>query len=153
MGRAGAALAALLLITAGCASVPEAAPERDAEAKRFETSPGAATLYVFRNDSSGTQSSEDSVLYIDDRLIGGTVPGTYFRVDLTAGEHELHGFGYDQGSFRLRASQGQAHFVALNVIGGTSRFAPVAPEAGKREIVRCCVMLENWRPGQRPLLR
>ena len=27
------------------------------------------------------------------------------------------------------------------------------PDTGKREILRCCSLLENWAPGQRPLLR
>jgi hypothetical protein len=154
MGRAGASLAAsLLIVLAGCASVPEATPERDAEAKQFEANPGAATLYVFRNDSRATPTTEDSVLYVNDRLIGATLPGTYFRVDLLAGEHDLHGYGYDQGSLRVRAGLGEVHFVALNVIGGTSRYTRVAPEAGRREIARCCVLMENWQEGQRPLLR
>jgi len=26
-------------------------------------------------------------------------------------------------------------------------------ETGKREILRCCEMMENYAPGQRPLLR
>ena len=151
--RVAAATACLIFALGGCASVPEAAPARDAEAKQFETRPGAAALYVFRNDFPSTATVEDSVLYVDNRLIGATLPGTFFRIDLLPGTHELHGYGYDRGSLKIRARDGEAHFVALNVIGGVSHFGPVAPEAGKREIARCCVLMENWQPGQRPLLR
>ena len=151
--RRGALALCLLAALAGCASTPEAAPERDAEAKRFETRAGAASVYVFRNDFPGTARLEDSVLYVDDRLIGGTLPGTFFRVDVLPGVRELHGYGYDAGSLRIRARDGEAHFVALNVVGGTSRFVPVEPGKARREIERCCVLLENWAPGQWPLLR
>ena len=147
------AAACLLIALSGCASVPEATPERDAEAKQFETRPGAGTLYVFRNDSSGNAWQDDSVLYIDDRLIGATLPGTFFRIDLQPGRHELSGYGHDRGSLRIRLADGEARFVALNVIGGTSHFVPMAAPAGKREIARCCVLMESWQPGQRPLLR
>ena len=150
----GAAAAVWLIIAlVGCASVPEATPQRSAEAKRFETRPGAATLYVYRNDSAGNAWQEDSVLYVGDRLIGATLPGTFFRIDLLPGVHELHGYGYDQGSLRIRARDGEARFVALNVVGGVSHFRTVAPDAGKREVGRCCVLMESWQPGQRPLLR
>jgi hypothetical protein len=149
----GALALCLLAALGGCASVPEAAPERDAEAKRFETRAGAAAVYIFRNDFPGTAELEDSVLYVDGRLIGATLPGTFFRVDVMPGVRELHGYGYDAGSLRIRAREGEAHFVALNVVGGTSRFAPVVPAVAQREIERCCMLMENWQPGQRPLLR
>jgi hypothetical protein len=148
-----AAALCLLAALGGCASVPEATPGRDAEAKRFETRSGAAALYVFRNDFPSTASLADSVLYVDGRLIGATLPGTFFRIDVLPGVRELHGYGYDAGKLRLRAREGEAHFVALNVVDGTSLFVPVPPERARREIERCCVLMENWTPGQRPLLR
>jgi hypothetical protein len=151
--RAAAATASLIVALGGCASVPEATPERDAVAKQFEIRPGGAALYVFRNDFPGAMAQEDSVLYVDDRLIGATLPGTFFRIDLAPGTHELHGYGYDRGNLRVRARDGEARFVALNVIGGVSHFRAVPPDAGKREIARCCALMENWQPGQRPLLR
>jgi hypothetical protein len=151
--RGAAATAWLIIALGGCASVPEATQERDAEARQFETRPGAAALYVFRNDFPGAVALEDSVLYVDDRLIGATLAGTFFRIDLPPGTHELHGYGYDRGSLKVRARDGEAQFVALNVIGGVSHFRAVSPDAGKREIARCCALMENWRPGQRPLLR
>ena len=139
---------------AGCVSVPQASPQRDAAAREFNTHPGSATVYVFRNDSMGDPSADDdSALYIDDRLIGGTLPGTFFRIDVRPGDHVLHGVGYDQGRLAISTRSGEAYFVALNVVSGTSLFSQVTPEAGKREIGRCCALLENWAPGQRPLLR
>jgi hypothetical protein len=43
--------------------------------------------------------------------------------------------------------------TALYVNVGTSRFRRHDPETGKREVLRCCALMENWTPGQRPLLR
>ena len=141
-----------VLLLAGCASVPQASRESDAEAQDYLTHPNAATLYVYRNDLSGPVRNE-SVLYVDGRIIGATLPGAYFRIDTRPGDRVLHGYGYDQGMLKVSARSGEITFVSLNVTGGTSRFELVGPEAGKREIARCCVLLENWAPGQRPLLR
>lgn len=144
--------ASAVLALAGCASVPHAALERDAEAKQFLAQPSAATLYVYRPDFVAPRGDE-SVLYVDNRLIGATLPGSYFRIDLRAGPHVLHGYAYDQGSLKVEPRYGEIVFVALNVLGGTSLFEVVAPEDARRAIARCCVLLENWTPGQRPLLR
>jgi hypothetical protein len=145
-----AAFAAAML--AGCVSVPQASPARDAEARQFGAHPNAATVYVYRNDFT-SPLFEDSTLFIDGRLIGGTLPGTFFRVDVRAGEHVLHGHGYDQGSLKLTTRSGESYFVALNVSNNTSHFRAVDPDSAKREIERCCVLMESWAPGQRPLLR
>jgi len=146
-----AAVAAVLAL-AGCASVPHAAPDRDAEAKQFLTQANAATVYVYRPDFVARRGDE-SVLYVDARLIGATLPGTFFRIDLRAGPHELHGYGYDQGRLKVEPRYGEIAFVSLTVTGGNSLFEAVTPEQGKRAIARCCVLLESWTPGQRPLLR
>ncbi len=142
----------IALALAGCASVPQASRERDAEAKQYLTHPNAATLYVYRNDPTGVLR-EESVLYLDGRIIGATLPGGYFRIDTLPGDRVLHGYGYDQGWLKFSVRSEEITFVSLNVMGGISRFQRVSPEAGKRELARCCVLMENWAPGQRPLLR
>ena len=147
-------LAVLILALAGCASTPQATPERDAEAKQFIARPDAATIYVYRDDfASAEPATDDTVLYADGRLIGATLPKTFFRFDVRAGEHLLHGFGYDQGNLKVDTRSGEIYFVSLQTTGGTSRFTLVKPETGKRDILRCCALLENWAPDQRPLLR
>ncbi|MBI1966179.1 MAG: DUF2846 domain-containing protein [Betaproteobacteria bacterium] len=142
----------LAIALAGCASTPQASRGRDAEAKQFLTHPGSAAIYVYRADFPAT-NSDDSVLYVGDRLTGATLPGTYFRLDLRPGTHVLRGYGYDQGTFKLDVQSGALYFISLNVLGGNSHFRRVGPEAGKRMIQACCALLENWAPGQRPLLR
>jgi hypothetical protein len=147
------ALAVLFLALAGCMSTPEASRERDAEAKQFKPRADAAVIYVYRDDVGASgMASDDPVLYVDDRLIGSTLPLTYFRFDVRAGEHLLHGYGYDQGRLRLFTRNGETYFVSLTSVSGTSFFRLVKPETGRREILRCCTLLENWAPSQRPFL-
>ena len=147
-------LAAAVLALGGCTSTPEASDERDAEAKQFNARPDAATIYVYRDEfSTAGDSSEDAVLYVNGRLIGSTLPRSFFRIDVRAGEHLLHGFGFDQGRLRLDTRYGELYFVSLRSPGGTSHFTLVDPATGKRDILRCCTLLENWAPGQRPFWR
>ena len=141
-----------LAVLAGCESVPQASPERDAEAKRYLTHPQHATIYVYRNDFTD-MTREESVLHVDGRIIGATLPGAYFRIDVRPGTRVLHGIGPDGGRIQLQTRASEITFVSLNVAGGVSHYAVVAPEAAKREIARCCALMENWAPGQRPLLR
>lgn len=142
---------AIVLATAGCASTPQASRDRDIDAKSFDAHPGAASVYVYR--SPFNNETDDNVLYIDGRLIGSTVPGTYFRVNLTPGKHTLHGTGVDLGTLTIDTRPGTLYFVDLSVLAGHSRYQLVPPEQGRQAIASCCVLLENWAPGQRPLLR
>ena len=151
-GRLLAAVA--LLFVAACTSTPQASRERDADAKRFDSQPGSATIYVYRPDFADEEmSSSHSVLWIGGRLIGSTLPRSYFRVDVRPGRHLLRGDGPDLGRLTLDTTAGDVYFVSLNVHGGNSHFERVTPETGKQAMLRCCALLENWAPGQRPLLR
>lgn len=145
------AAAMSLLLLVGCASTPQASRERDAEAKEFRTHPATGALFVYRPDTFSVE--EDSVLYVDDRLIGATLPGTFFRVDVRPGKRLLRGIGQDAGRIEIGVRPGEIYFVSLRVDGGNSLFALKDAEAGRRELLACCRLLENWAPGQRPLLR
>lgn len=147
---------ATLLITAlslvpGCASTPQASAERDAAAKQFVTHPATAAIYVYRYPWSG--EDDDTVLYVNNRLIGATLPGGYFRVDTRPGVQIIHGVARDAGRIEFEARAGELHFVSLAVVGGTSQFLLKDAVTGRRELLACCALLENWAPGQRPLLR
>ena len=144
------AIVAAVLVSA-CASTPQASSERDAEAKQFYTHPNAATIYVYRSQFNHLDT--DSVLYVDGRLIGNTLPGAYFRIDAVPGQHILHGTGIDLGQIALNTRPGQLYFVSLDVIGGHSNFRLVPDHLARERVRACCAMLENWAPGQRPFVR
>ena len=145
-----AALLLLLFASVACTSTPQATRERDAEAKRFLPRADAAVIYVYRDETGTALDTDQTDLYVDDRLIGSTVPGSFFRFDVRAGAHLVQGHGYDQGRLKLDARNGEIYFVSLRTASGTSDFRLVAPETGKRDILRCCSLFENWAPGQRP---
>jgi hypothetical protein len=152
MRRAGAALALLLLALGGCASTPQATPQRDAEAKRFISHPGTAAIYVYRPDFLGAEM-DDSTLYVDDRMIGATLPGSFFRIDVQPGPHVVSSSAAGSTQLKLDTRPDELYFVQLGVSSGSSRLSRVEPEAAKRAIRQCCALMENWAPGQRPLLR
>ena len=147
----GAALVLLAAGIAGCASTPQASRDQDNEAKQFSTHPASSTLYVYRPYFDSAEM--DTVLWINGKLIGATLPRAYFRVHLNPGKHTLSGMGNDNGSITVETRPGELYFVALNVLSGHSHYHLVPPEIGRSAISRCCAMLENWAPGQRPLLR
>jgi Protein of unknown function (DUF2846) len=152
MRHAGSALALLLLALGGCASTPQATPQRDAEAKQFISHPGTAAIYVYRPDFV-TLDLDDSVLSVDDRLIGSTLAGSFFRIDVQPGPHVVSSSAVGSTQLKLDTRPDELYFVQLNVSGGNSRLSRVEPETAKRAIRRCCALMENWVPGQRPLLR
>jgi hypothetical protein len=145
------AVALLAVLVAACTSTPQASPERDAQAKEFLTHPGAATIYVYR--SPFNHLADDSVLYMDGRLIGRTLPGAYFRIDAVPGRHVLHGTGVDLGEYNIDARPGQVYFVSVEVTGGHSRYELVPTPVAQERVRACCALLENWAPGQRPFVR
>ena len=148
---AAAVALGVALGAAGCASTPEAPRQKDALAKEFLTHAGAATVYVYR--SPFNHYDYDTVLYVDGRLIGSTLPGAFFRIDMNPGRHVLHGTGIDTGQIEFDARPGQLYFVALNVNAGHSQFRLMPEETGKQQVRACCALLENWIPGQRPFIR
>jgi len=145
-------LVVLLLALGGCASTPQATPQRDAEAKQFITHPGFAGIYVFRPDFRGAEM-DDSTLYVDNRMIGATLPGTFFRIDVQPGPRVVSSSATGSTRLKVDTRADELYFVQLNVAGGNSRLMLVDAETAKRTIRECCALMENWAPGQRPLLR
>ena len=139
-----------LLVAAGCTYTPEASPQHDALAKEFLTHPNASTIYVYRSEFN--HFDNDSVLFLNGRLIGSTLPGAYFRIDIQPGRHVLHGTGIDVGQIALETRPGEIYFVALDVVAGHSQFRVVADQFGRERVRACCALLENWAPGQRPFI-
>lgn len=143
-------LLCVALLASGCASTPQATPDRDALAKEFITHPNASTIYVYR--SPFNHYDTNSVLYLDGRLIGSTLPGGYFRLDTSPGRHILHGTGIDVGELAIDTRPGQLYFVSLDVLGGHSNFGLVPEEVARERVRACCALFESWAPGQRPFV-
>lgn len=149
--RGALALAAVLL--SACASTPEANLERDQEAKRFEPVTRDAVLYVYRPDMGNTAA--DTTLWANGRLVGTSLPRTYFRIIVLPGRTHLHTNGPDSGKIEVMAGGNEITYVemqTLNPDSPSTHFRVVSAEHAQAAIRACCTMLEVWRPGQPRLL-
>lgn len=149
--RSGPWLVLLMALISGCAATPEASRESDADAKRFESAPRAAIIYLYRADSPG--SGGTATIWLDGRLVGETVHSTYFRVIARPGHNRISASGHDTGRLEIDTRENEVYFVAMQVLGDSesspnTRFRSMPPAAGKAELLRCCTLLETWRPGQ-----
>ena len=146
--------AALLLVAAallaGCTATPEAPRSADAMAKEFDSAPNAAIVYLYRSDLAGGTGTAD--LWLNGRLIGQTLPKTYFRTAVRAGRNLLAAGGRDSGRLEFDTRSGEVYYIAIAVDGideaYLSRFTLTPAATAQRELLRCCTLLENWSPGQ-----
>ena len=123
--------------------------EKDADAKRFDPALRGAVIYLYRPDIRGGFST----LWVNNRLLGETVTGTYFRVPVQAGRSVITTAGNDMGRIVIDAKDDGVYFVEVQVHGESESdsrtvFRAVPEATGKQAITRCCALLENWRPGQ-----
>jgi len=139
----------LLMLLAGCASTPETSRERDAEAKRFEPVTRDSVIYVYRPDRAGLSTA--TTLWADGRLIGESLPGTYFRVIVFAGRTLLHTSGPDTGRIEVTTQGNDVTYVEVQATDKESPatvFRVVPAEEAQIAIRACCTRLDLWRPGQ-----
>lgn len=78
------AVAALL---GGCASVAMAPSSADTAAKTFQTTPGKANIYIFRDETFG--AAIHLPVALDGNSIGSTAAKTYFLVTVDPGSHTI----------------------------------------------------------------
>src|SRR5687767_4924700 len=93
---ASAVLIVLSMTVCSCATVPMAAPDADATAKRFEPASDTAKIYVVRVSSVGT-----AILFqvtVDDRVIGSLPVHTYLVANVPPGTHTVTALGGENES-------------------------------------------------------
>jgi hypothetical protein len=130
-------LTILAIVLAGCAPLPPT--PQDLEAKRFEPAPGKAVIYVFREYPD--ISREAGTLMLDDRMMGSTYPGTYFRWVVEPGRHEIRGYAGDAGQITLDVNADRIYFIQQSVSVFFFGFAqsvcrPVAEPYGRAAVLR-----------------
>lgn len=147
------ALIVTLLLLAGCASTPEASRESDEEAKRFEPVTRDAVLYIYRPDRWSYSAA--TTLWAGGRLIGDSLPGTYFRVIVFPGPTLLHASGPDPGRIEVTTQGNDVTYVEMrtsNTDSPHTLFRLMPADEAQAAIRACCTRLEVWRPRQPRML-
>jgi hypothetical protein len=116
MTRFLATLLMAVLFAAGCVQLPPT--PQDIQAKKFETVPDKAVIYLVRNDPDN--SVLHGTVWLGDKITITTFPGTYFRWEVPPGVHRIEGYGFDTSSITLTTEAGKLYFVQQNIYGARS---------------------------------
>ena len=133
-----------------CTTHPVPSPDADSHAKRFEPTPGMATVYLIRNNWGDTK--ERLPIEVDGRPAADTVPRSMLKVVLPPGKHVLdyqrHGTRFSQP---LELSAGEVRFVSLDTRGWLwgKEFAWALPEPSyAKELARQTRLVAEMRLQQ-----
>jgi hypothetical protein len=97
------------LLLTGCTATPEASRDSDADAKRFDSAPGSAIVYLYRADSPDNRGF--TTLWLDGRLIGEITPASYFRVSVRPGKNALTAYAGDNGRLEFETRSDGVYYV------------------------------------------
>ena len=135
-------LAGLLISTVlvtGCATVPMASAERDAQAKAFTVKPDKANIYVYRNETFGAAVKLD--VDLDGRPLGETVAKSYFALEVTPGKHTVASRAENNSVLDVNAEAGKNYFVwqevKFGVLSARSLLQLVDEATGKSGVAEC----------------
>lgn len=134
------------LFVGGCASVPMASTESDAQAKSFAVDAAKSNIYIYRNESIG--GAIKMPLVIDGKMAGDTAAKTYLLTKVEPGEHTIISKAENDASLKLTTAPGKNYFVWQEVKMGMwmarSQLHEVDDATGKKAVSECkLVYLEN----------
>jgi hypothetical protein len=99
----------LLLVLSGCASVPMAPLEQDAQAKQFTPAPSRAALYIYRSENFG--GAIPMSVSVNGKAIGQTAAKTYFLLNVLPGKYTVESHAENVSNLSLTAEAGKNYFV------------------------------------------
>ncbi len=102
----------IAMLLAGCVQLPPS--PQDIQAKKFESVPGKAVIYIVR---SKVDSVFGGTLWLGDRAQITTYAGTYYRWEVTPGSHRIAGYAPSNASITLQTEAGKVYFVQHTVFG------------------------------------
>jgi hypothetical protein len=131
--------ASCLALLAGCVTPIPPSPQ-EIEAKRFETVPGKAVIYLFR-DAVNYQTVAAPVA-LDGVPVGSSYAGTFLRFVVEPGKRRLAGTYQDIGAIEMTVAANQIYFVQHTAIVtrnvdlmGTA-FTPADPATGRSRVAQ-----------------
>lgn len=102
----------LALTLTGCQQLP--LTPQDIEAKKFESIPGKAAIYIVRDTVSADVGAP---LWLDQGAQITTYAGTYYRWVVNPGSHTIEAIGASTASIKIQAEAGKLYFVHHMVEG------------------------------------
>ncbi len=105
-------MAIAMISMAGCVQLPPTT--QDIQAKRFESVPGKAVIYIARPRVDAPNGG--SIVIGNDGVIT-TYEGTYYRWEVPPGTQVIRGYGVFTASVTLQAEPGRIYFVQQTVNG------------------------------------
>lgn len=137
-----AIIAAVFVALTGCIPltherlVTMSSDKQDARAKLFEPVSNMAAIYIVRDTSDFPHYLLRVTL--DGAPVGDTLPGTYFRVLVTPGAHEIGTEGTDHPPITLETEAEGIYFLRLvpyqNILTVEGRLTELDPQAGKAAV-------------------
>jgi hypothetical protein len=100
-------------------------PSRTGAVPQIESAPpGKAVIYIVRTRPD--MSYLATPLALDDRMIGATYAGTYFRLEVAPGRHRIAGYAQDNGSIAIDTQPDHVYFVQHTVSGSWRATSPTS---------------------------
>ena len=130
---------AFLVALSGCASVPMAPTDLDAQGKRFQPPPPEkASFYVYRESVFGAAYSVNVTM--GQRALGALAADTWFLIDVEPGQYDM----------RCSAGEGSDSKI-VGIAAGETRYVEVAMRMGVMQ-PRCAVFEVNAEQGQKAVM-
>lgn len=115
------------ILLEGCFGSPDASPEAEATAKKFENTPDSAVVYIyyaFSRPANAVSALKPHSLYLDDSLFVGKFDlESFFRLVINPGVHKL---SVESNTLSFKADSGKIYFVGMQE--ERDRFGNWSPE-------------------------
>lgn len=128
---------AVVSVLTGCASVPMASMDQDAQAKSFTSLPDKASLYIFRDETMG--AAVPLTVSVNSKTLGQTASKTYFQLNVAPGKYTISSLAEDVSTINLDLSAGSTCFVwqeiKMGMFSARSKLQQVDETRGKAGIL------------------
>lgn len=126
-------------LISGCASVPMASAELDAQAKQFAPAADKSKIYIYRDESLG--AAVKMPVLLNGMSVGDTVAKSYILREVDPGEHTITSKTENDATLTLKTEAGAIYYVWQEVKMGTfsarSALHQVEESKGKAAVQKC----------------
>ena len=135
--------------------MPLASEELDKQAKTFTPVPDKAVVYIYRKNSRVYKKNVKYPISVDGRNLGMVKTGTFFRMELEPGVHDIWVLKADALSSVSRYSSkfeaNQQYFLRNTMknmtFRGHAKLTPIPAEEAKNDIRECQLLIPAKQEG------